>query len=145
MSGVCNRLNGSVRRKILIKTKELILYLIFGIITTILNVLSYYFLANIFHLPIITSTIIAWLLTIIVAFLTNKQWVFGSKNWRFHSLANEFISFLGCRIFTGLIELSIMYIFAEHLHINDMIVKVCANIIVIFTNYIASKFVIFKH
>ena len=137
--------NGNAGRKITIKTKELILYLIFGIITTILNILSYYIFANILNLSIVISTIIAWLLTITVAFLTNKQWVFGSICWSLPTLIKEFASFIGYRVLTGLLELAIMYVFAERLHINDMFIKMCANVVVIIANYFASRFIIFKH
>lgn len=95
--------------------------------------------------PMMASTILAWLITVLTAFLTNKQWVFGSDNWQISRILNELITFMGCRIFTGILELIIMYVFVQLLLFNDMIIKMFANVIVIVTNYVASKFIIFKH
>lgn len=118
-------------------------YLFWGITTTILNFFIYYIFTTQLAFSIIPSTIIAWIITIIAAFLTNKQWVFKSCCWQRSIFAKEFISFIGCRFFTGLLELAIMYIFAELLRINDIAVKICANAIVIITNYLASRLFIF--
>lgn len=131
--------------KLINKYKDLIPYTIFGVLTTIVNVISYWACAHPLHFPVLISTVIAWLLSVMFAYVTNRKWVFHSNAITGRDICREIISFFGCRVGTELIDILFMWIFASILNFNDMIVKLAANIVVIITNYIASKFIIFKH
>lgn len=127
------------------KYKSLILYGVFGILTTLINIFTYWLVAKVCHFGVVISTCIAWLVAVIFAFITNKIWVFESKTSKFHDVLREVVSFFTCRILTGVLDLLIMFIFVDKLRFNDMIVKTISNIVVIILNYIASKLIIFNN
>ena len=131
-------------KDILNKYKESILYLLFGGCSVIVNIVVYYISAHIFELSTVISNIIAWIIAVIFAYITNKIWVFESKSWNKEVIFDEVPSFFTFRIITGIIDIAIMFIFVDKLYFNDMIVKVISNIIVIILNYLASKFIVFK-
>ena len=91
------------------------------------------------------STIIAWVLAVLFAYVTNRKWVFHSDAFTTSDVIKEIVSFFVCRLATGLIDWASMFIFVDLLHLNDVAVKTIANIVVIVLNYLASKLVIFKH
>lgn len=131
--------------KLIKKNKETVLYLIFGICTTIINIFVYGFSVNILLLNTVTSTTIAWIISVIFAYITNRKFVFNSNTKNIMLILKEFISFMICRITTGLLDVGIMYIFVDKLNYNGMIIKIASNVLVIIINYIVSKLVIFKH
>ena len=126
------------------KHKDVIPYLIFGVLTTAVNVVSYALLTRVVHLSTIVSVIVAWFLAVLFAYLTNRKWVFKSKAKTRKEIAREVVSFFSCRLATGVLDWLIMLVFVDGLHFNDIIIKIIANIIVIVLNYVASKMVIFK-
>lgn len=129
---------------ILKKYQQPILYLFFGICTTIVNIITYYLSAHILSLSVILSTCLAWLVSVIFAYITNKWWVFESKSLRLKAVIQEFLSFTGCRLFTGACDLLIMLIFVDSLGMDDLFVKIASNILVVVLNYIFSEMIIFK-
>ena len=92
----------------------------------------------------VISTVIAWIVAVIFAYVTNKLWVFESKSCEKQVLAKEILAFFVCRILTGVLDIVIMAVFVDILHFNDMVTKIVSNVVVIILNYIASKFFIFK-
>ena len=129
---------------LIIKYQELIMYGIFGVGATLINICSYKFLADICGIYYLTANIIAWILAFMFAFITNKLFVFKSKSWEKESAVKEFIGFFTARIGTGVLDTALMYVFITVLKIDDTVSKVIINVIVIIINYIASKFWIFK-
>lgn len=127
------------------KYKSVLLYLIFGVLTTLVNVISYWIFVHIAKLAIMMGTVFAWVLAVIFAYLTNRKWVFRSEATTFSAIIKEIISFFSCRLATGAVDWACMLIFADWLLFNDMCVKIAANFIVIILNYLASKWIIFKH
>ncbi len=125
------------------KYKEIILYLIFGVLTTAVNYIIYFVFSNILCVHYLMSNIIAWILSVIFAYITNRIYVFNSKS-KGKNKINEFITFVGARVFSGIMETVIMYVGVDLLNINDLIIKLTANILVIILNYIFSKLFIFK-
>lgn len=125
------------------KYQDIILYLFFGGLTTVINVVSYAFFAKILGFGTFFSTIIAWFLSVLVAYLTNRKWVFHSEAKGVVEISREVISFFSCRIATGVVDWVIMLAFVDGLHFNDIVIKILANVIVIILNYVASKLVIF--
>ena len=123
------------------KYKMPILYLIFGGLTTILNIATYFIFYNVFKISNVTSTIIAWIIGVIFAFITNKIYVFESKS---KSIFYELTTFLACRLATGVIDLGIMYLTVDILKLNGLLMKIISNIIVIILNFVFSKLIVFK-
>lgn len=131
-------------KELFLKYKELINYGIFGVLTTILNYVSYIIFTRVFGINILISNLIAWTLSVIFAFITNKLIVFKSKELTSKILLKESISFLAARVFSLLLDMAILYVMSDLMGINDLIVKIISNIVVIIVNYILSKFIIFK-
>lgn len=127
------------------KYKDLIPYAIFGVLTTLVNIASYWVFAHPLQLPVTVSTILAWVVSVTFAYLTNRKWVFHSEADTKKAVAKEVISFFGCRMGTEFVDLAAMFIFVDLLSYNDMVVKVISNVVVIILNYAASKFLIFRH
>lgn len=124
--------------------KGIILYIFFGGITTLINIVSYYLFYNVFNVSNVTSNIIAWFLSVIFAFATNKIWVFNSKSWDAKIAIKELVSFISVRLLTGVFDTSVMYIGVDLFKFNSLIMKILSNLIVLISNYIGSKFFIFK-
>ena len=131
-------------KELLIKYKSLISYGIFGVLTTVINIASYALCYNKLGISNVVSNIIAWVLAVLFAFVTNKLWVFDSKSTELKVVLYEIATFFGCRLATGLLDLAIMYVSVDLMHANSTIMKCISNVIVIIVNYIASKLVIFK-
>ena len=124
--------------------KEMWLYLIFGGLTTLINILTYTFLQRAFNIDYMVSNIIAWIISVLFAFVTNKLYVFESKEIKREVLLKEFFSFILARILSLGIDMGIMYVGISILKINDIVIKILSNIVVIVVNYFLSKFLIFK-
>lgn len=123
--------------------KEMILYIVFGVLTTAINYGSYFLLAHPMGLSVIASNVIAWIVAVLFAFVTNKLLVFDSKSLRFDLVLKELVSFAACRFFSGALDTGIMLVFVNMLHFSDLIIKLLSNVLVIIINYILSKFFIF--
>lgn len=123
------------------KYEEIINYLIFGLLTTIVSILSYALFTRIFNLNYFVSNILSWIIAVTFAFITNRIFVFKSKK---NKIINEAIKFYLSRITSLLIELIIMYLAVDVLNINDMISKIIVQFIVIVINYVFSKIFVFK-
>lgn len=126
------------------KYKEIILYLIFGVLTTIVNILTYIIFAKVFNFDYLISNLIAWILSVLFAYITNKIYVFESKNNEKKMIIFEIISFFSFRVLSGIIDMTFMYIFVSLLAFNDSLMKIITNIIVVILNYIFSKLFIFN-
>ena len=126
------------------KFRELFLYLIFGGLTTIINILVYFVLARVFAINYQVSTIIAWILSVLFAYGTNKLFVFESKNESRKDDFREVISFFAFRILSLGMDMGSMYLMVQVLSIDDLIAKIVTNIIVVIVNYLFSKLFIFK-
>ncbi len=127
------------------KYRPVLLYLIFGVLTTLINVGTYWVVAHPMGYSVMVSTIIAWILAVLFAYITNRRWVFNSTATTSSTIIKEFAAFITCRITTGIFDGLSMFIFVDVFHFNDVLIKLLANIIVIILNYIASKLIIFKH
>ncbi|MEG2348021.1 MAG: GtrA family protein [Clostridia bacterium] len=129
----------------MLKYKEIINYLIFGLLTTIVNFTIYFIFANFFKLDELVSNCIAWFISILFAYITNKLIVFESKPKKKTIILKQITLFVASRLLSGLIcDIIIFGFMIKVLKINDIIVKVITQIIVIVLNYLSSKLVIFK-
>ena len=137
-------------KELYVKYKEIINYLIFGVLTTLVNLITKYILlftildpTNGFQLQI--AIIISWIVAVIFAYFTNRRFVFESKN---ENKLKEFISFVVARIATLLLEMFIMWFFVTLLKLNSdlyvVIFTLVAQVAVVIGNYIFSKLFVFK-
>ncbi|MCI6189758.1 MAG: GtrA family protein [Clostridium sp.] len=126
------------------KYKEIIMYLVFGILTTVINIISYFLFSNVLGFNKMLSNVIAWILSVLFAYITNKLFVFKSKEYGFNKLKKEITSFFSVRVFSLLVDMFIMWLGINILNINDMVIKIISNVIVVLINYIFSKILVFK-
>ena len=127
------------------KYKTLILYLFFGGCTTLINIICYFVTYEVLLISNFLSTVIAWLASVLFAFITNKQYVFESKCTNAKEKWRELFSFFSCRFITGILDIVIMIIAVDIMEWNSMLWKIISNIIVIVINYVASKYLVFIH
>ena len=126
------------------KYESVLLYLIFGVLTTFVNIVVYYILFNHVLLSNILSNGIAWVAAVIFAFITNKIWVFKSKSLEIEQVIKELIAFFSARLSTGLLDMAIMYVGVDLLKVNSIYSKIISGVVVVILNYIFSKLFIFR-
>ena len=131
-------------KELIIKYKFIILYGIFGVLTTVINIGVYGVLYSGLGVSNVISNVIAWVISVLFAFITNKLWVFESKNFNFKLFVKELGSFTVCRVATGVLDLGIMFVGVDLLKGPAIILKIASNIIVIILNYVMSKIFVFK-
>lgn len=125
------------------KYREGLLYLFFGGCTTLINILTF-FICRQLKIGISVSNIIAWTVAVIFAFITNKLFVFDSKNMSKKVVMRETIGFFIARVISLGIDMGIIHLMINVMKIHELISKVVSNIVVIIVNYIFSKVFIFK-
>lgn len=162
---------GTVIGKLIDKffTKEIVSYVFFGMMTTIVNLLTFYIFKQLFIsigwdgifnaiIPegskiveifssgseYLDANFIAWVAGVVFAFVTNKLWVFESKSWKPAVAGKEFTGFVGARIFSFIVETIMMFVMVSLLTWNDFVAKIIVGVVVIVINYIFSKLLIFK-
>lgn len=128
-------------KELLKNNKEIVMYLIFGVLTTLVNIIVYYIFNDLLHVHYMISNGIAWFLSVVFAYITNRKFVFSSG---FNSIATEFSRFIGTRLSTGLMDMVIMWLLIDILHVNSFFSKIFSNILVVISNYILSKLFVFK-
>lgn len=134
---------GVLMKKIFNKYKELIMYGIFGVLTTLVNIVCFFVLDHVGVNTYINNTI-SWIASVLFAFFTNKYFVFESKENSMKILLKEGLSFFGARLLSYFIDMITIYILFEIIGINKMISKIISNVIVIIINYVVSKLFVFK-
>lgn len=152
-------------------TREIITYVVFGALTTVVNLVVFYITKKIFisigwdgifnavfssaesekilallgkGTDYLDATVIAWVAAVVFAFITNKLVVFESKSWKPSVAGKEFVAFIGARVFSLLVELLFMFVTVTLLSFNEFIAKLFVQFIVVVLNYIFSKLIIFK-
>lgn len=131
-------------KKLFFKYKMLVLYLFFGGLTTIINVVIYAICFQKLKIPNTPSVIIAWIVSVLFAYATNKKWVFESNKKGKDAFKNEFIPFITCRLATCGIDVLIMFIAVDIMAWPEIMMKLLSNIIVIILNYVGSKLWVFR-
>lgn len=140
------------------KYKELVTYIIFGILTTFVNFFAFWLFTKIFGEELyLVNNAVAWVVGVVFAYVTNKLFVFESKSWNLKLVTKEVAGFLGARIFSFLVEEGGMLLFISVLGFGtksltllgititgQFIVKILLAVIVVVLNYVFSKFFIFR-
>lgn len=125
-------------------TKEVIFYGIFGVFTTVVNVATFYVLTTFCHLEENTSNVIAIIVAVIFAYITNRKLVFNSTASTTSQILEEICKFFAARFFTMLVEFFGFMLLFNVLHIPNMISKLTITVLVIILNFFLSKFFAFK-
>lgn len=124
--------------------REMIMYLIFGVLATIVNIGTFAFMRNVIKMDLNIANFIAICCSIIFAYFTNKIWVFRSKTNNNSELKAEFLKFVSARSLTAILELLGVPFLVKSLYSPEMLAKVLLTIVVIATNYVLSKKAIFN-
>lgn len=131
-------------RNLLDKYKQILLYLVFGVCTVAINTIAYDLLYYHLGTSNVLGNIVAWIVAVLFAFVTNKFLVFNSKGRSVANNLKEAVLFFLCRASTGVIDIIIMYFAVDVFSQNAFIWKIISNIIVIIANYVASKLLVFS-
>lgn len=130
-----------VAEKIMRFEKEFTLYVVFGFLTTIVNILVYLFFTKLCGVNYIISNVIAWVLSVLFAYITNRIWVFERKNT---NIIKEVLTFFAGRMFSGALDTGLMYLFVDVLMTGDVFAKIVVQVVVVIVNYLFSKLIVFN-
>ena len=131
-------------RALLEKYWDILSYLFFGVLTTVVNYLVYLPCYNLMGFSGAVSNVLAWVVAVAFAYLTNKTWVFQSHDWSRQTVIPELAKFVGCRIGSGALETGIIFLTVDLLSFNGNVMKLLTSVLVVVLNYIGSKLLVFK-
>lgn len=131
-------------RDLVIKHWDIVSYLFFGVCTTIVNYVIYIPCYNFWGMSATVSNLIAWVVAVAFAYLTNKPFVFKSNDWSAATVVPELTKFVGCRIGSGAAETLILLLAVDLLGWNGNLWKLFTQVMVVVLNYIGSKLVVFR-
>ena len=131
-------------RVLIRKYYDILVYLFFGVLTTVVNYIVYLPCYNLLHLSAAVSNAIAWVAAVAFAYLTNKPFVFKSYDWSAKTVVPELTKFVGSRIASGALETVIIFVTVDLLLWDGNIMKLVTSVLVVVMNYVASKLLVFK-
>lgn len=126
------------------KHKAVLLYVLFGGLTTVISIGTFWVGHDVLSLGEHIANILSWVLAVLFAFVTNRVWVFSAPTKTKTTFFGQLFRFYGGRVFTLGVEELLLFIFITLLHVNGMVVKVGAQIVVLILNYVVSKCFVFK-
>ena len=124
---------------------DIVTYLFLGVLTTVVNYAVYLPCYNLLGLSATISNIIAWVVAVAFAYLTNKPWVFKSHDWSMKVVLPELSKFVACRVGSGVLETGMIFVFVDLMGINGNVFKLITSVLVVILNYIGSKLLVFKN
>lgn len=134
-----------MRLKALIeKHWDLIVYVIFGGLTTVVNYAVYLPCYNLLGLSATVSNILAWVVAVAFAYVTNKPLVFRSHDWSAKVVLPELAKFVACRVGSGALETVLLLVTVDLLAWNGNVMKLIMAVVVVILNYIGSKLLVFR-
>lgn len=131
-------------RALIEKYYDILVYLVFGVLTTAVNYIVYLPCYNLLGFSATISNMIAWVVAVAFAYLTNKPFVFRSHDWSAKTVVPELTKFVGSRIFSGALETGIIFVTVDCLLWNGNIMKLITSVLVVILNYVASKLLVFR-
>lgn len=131
-------------KALITKYWDVMSYLVFGVLTTVVNYLIYLPVYNLLGLSAAISNAIAWVGAVAFAYLTNKPFVFKSHDWSLATVIPELTKFVGCRVASGAAETLILLLTVDILGWDGNLWKVVTSVLVVILNYFASKFLVFR-
>lgn len=123
---------------------DILAYLFFGVLTTVVNYVVYLPCYNLLHISAAVSNVIAWAVAVAFAYVTNKPFVFHSHDWSAQTVIPELGKFVGSRIASGGLETLIIFLTVDCLLWNGNVMKLVTSVLVVILNYIASKLLVFR-
>lgn len=123
--------------------REGIAYLIFGVLTTVIDYVISNLLYYIGKMDPVPAQTIAWVAAVLFAFVTNKWWVFESRTLAPAKVWKEFVSFVLCRVATFLFNLAALFVMVDLMKMEFFICKLLISVVVVVLNYVFSKILIF--
>lgn len=130
-------------KALFIKHREVILYLIFGGLTTLVSFATYYALLGC-GVHYIVAQVVSWAAAVAFAFVTNKLFVFGDKDKSSGTLFRQIWQFVSVRIASGVLETALLWLLVDVLTLGEGIAKIPVAVITVIVNYIASKLLVFR-
>lgn len=131
-------------RALIRRYHDVLAYLFFGVLTTAVNYIIYLPCYNWLGMSAAISNVIAWVVAVAFAFLTNKPFVFKSHDWSAKVLWPELTKFVGCRLGSGVLETVIIFVTVDTLGWNGNWMKLFTSILVVILNYFGSKLLVFR-
>ena len=131
-------------RILLEKYREVISYLFFGVLTTAVNFIVYLPVYNILGLSASVSNMIAWVVAVVFAYFVNKIYVFRSLDWSRKTVIPELTKFIAARVLSGVLETGILLVTVDILGWNGNIWKFVTQVLVVISNYVFSKLIVFR-
>lgn len=126
------------------KHYDILAYLFFGVLTTVVNYIVYLPCYNLLQLSAAVSNAIAWAAAVAFAYVTNKPFVFKSYDWSAKTVVPELTKFVGSRVASGALETAIIFVTVDLLQWNGNLMKLATSVLVVIFNYVASKLLVFK-
>lgn len=123
---------------------DILVYLVFGVLTTVVNYMVYLPCYNLLGLSSAVSNVIAWAAAVAFAYATNKPFVFHSHDWSAKTVIPELTKFVGTRLGSGGLETLILLVFVDLLKGNGNLWKLLTSVLVVVLNYIGSKLLVFR-
>lgn len=147
----------SVFERFYIKNKSVLLYLFFGGLTTLVSILTFWLaelfirsdfnvsiFGSMYNTKVVLSNAISWICAVLFAFFTNRIWVFNSPTDSWTGFFKQMTAFFGGRFATFLLETAILVVFVSILNFNEMLMKIIAQLVVLVSNYVISKLIVFR-
>lgn len=136
-------------KELYLKYKEIINYLIFGVLTTVVSVVTYVLFANLLFsektdITVQISNVLSWICAVIFAYVTNRKYVFNSKS-KGKEKYKEIFNFFLARFSSLIIDMVLMFVLFSLMHIDDTISKIIVQFVIVIVNYVFSKFFVFKN
>lgn len=130
-------------KNLLIKYREIILYVIFGGLTTIVDWAVYFPLVNIIGVDYQAANVLGWIVAVLFAYVTNRIFVFQSKVTGFCRIVSELLKFAGGRIFSLLVQMLLMWVLVDLYRFSENYTKLFVAVIVVIINYVISRLFVF--
>ena len=126
------------------KNKEVLLYLVFGVLTTVVSMIVFWLFAQKAGLPVLAANVVSWVAAVTFAFFTNRKWVFNGETSSSSETIKQAVKFYSGRLATLAEEELILWLFIDVLSLPMMPVKLAAQFVVVASNYVISKLFVFK-
>lgn len=127
-----------------ILNKEIINYIIVGVITLIISIITYYVFNIQLNIHYQIANVISWIVAVTFAYFANKIYVFKTLNYAKKYIIIEILKFTTSRMYTLIIDITLMFILISILKIDELISKIIVQVVVIVLNYLLSKLLVFK-
>ena len=131
-------------RMLIRKHYDILAYLFFGVLTTVVNYVIYLPCYNLLQLSAAVSNAIAWVAAVAFAYVTNKPFVFRSHDWSAKTVVPELTKFVGSRVASGALEMAIIFVTVDLMLWNGNVMKLVTSVLVVIFNYVASKLLVFN-